>query len=174
MEFECDTLILSVGLIPYISLLNYIDCPISSTKGAVVNQYMETMIDGIFTCGNCLHVHDVVDFVSDEARLAGRSAAYYLQNKIVNNEDLIALKPGNGLSYVLPQFALANSLEDIVIKFRVRTPVVDKAVVIKSGDTVLSKVIKPVLIPSEMVMIKLNKDKLAGVKEDIIVSLEDR
>ena len=174
MEFECDTLILSVGLIPYIQLLNYIDCPTSSTKGALVNQYMETMIDGIFTAGNCLHVHDVVDFVSDEARLAGRSAALYLQNKINNNGKKINLKPGNGLSYVLPQFILEDSLEDIVIKFRVRKPVQDQIVWIKSGEEVLMKVIKPVMIPSEMVMIKISKDKLANAKEDIIVSLEDR
>ena len=174
MEFACDTLILSVGLIPYIQLLNYIDCPTSSTKGAVVNQYMETMIDGVFTAGNCLHVHDVVDFVSDEARLAGRSAALYLANKIDNASKKIALIPGNGLSYVLPQFILENSLEDIVIKFRVKKPVQDQIVWVKSGEEVLLKVIKPVLIPSEMVMIKLNKEKLALAKDDIIVSLEDR
>ena len=174
MEFECDTLILSVGLIPYISLLNYIDCPTSSTKGTIVNQYMETMVDGIFTAGNCLHVHDVVDFVSDEARLAGRSAALYLQNKINNNEKKINIKPGNGLSYVLPQFILDNTLEDVVIKFRVRKPVQDQIVWIKSGETVIMKQIKPVMIPSEMVMIKIAKDKLVGIKEDIVVSLEDR
>ena len=174
MEFACDTLILSVGLIPYISLLNYIDCPTSSTKGALVNQYMETEIEGIFTAGNCLHVHDVVDFVSDEARLAGRSAALYLQNKIDNKENRIAVKPGNGLSYVLPQFILENSLEDIVIKFRVRKPVQDQIVWIKSGDNVIMKQIKPVMIPSEMVMIKVSKDKLVNIKEDIVVSLEDR
>ena len=174
MEFECDTLILSVGLIPYIQLLNYIDCPTSSTKGAVVNQYMETEIPGIFTAGNCLHVHDVVDFVSDEARLAGRSAALYLQNRINNDAKKISLKPGNGLSYVLPQFILEDSLEDVVIKFRVRRPVQDQIVWIKSGEEVIMKVIKPVMIPSEMVMIKISKDKLANAKEDIIVSLEDR
>ena len=174
MEFECDTLILSVGLIPYISLLNYLDCPTSSAKGAVVNQYMETMIDGIFTCGNCLHVHDVVDFVSDEARLAGRSAALYIKNKINNNVNKISVKPGNGLSYVLPQFVLENSLEDIVIKFRVRKPVQDQIVWVKSGESVIMKQIKPVMIPSEMVMIKIAKEKLVGIKEDIVVSLEDR
>ena len=174
MEFECDTLILSVGLIPYISLLNYIDCPTSSAKGAVVNQYMETMIDGIFTCGNCLHVHDVVDFVSDEARLAGRSAALYIKNKINNNVNKISVKPGNGLSYVLPQFVLENSLEDIVIKFRVRKPVQDQIIWVKSGESVILKQIKPVMIPSEMVMIKIAKEKLVGIKEDIVVSLEDR
>ena len=174
MEFECDTLILSVGLIPYIQLLNYIDCPTSSTKGALVNQYMETEIEGIFTAGNCLHVHDVVDFVSDEARLAGRSAALYLQNKIDNHAGRLAVKPGNGLSYVLPQFVLENSIEDIVIKFRVRKPVQDQIVWIKSGETIIMKQIKPVMIPSEMVMIKIPKEKLVGLKEDIVVSLEDR
>ena len=174
MEFECDTLILSVGLIPYISLLNYIDCPTSSTRGAIVNQYMETEIEGIFTAGNCLHVHDVVDFVSDEARLAGRSAALYLQNKINNKVNRIAIKPGNGLSYVLPQFILEDSLEDVVIKFRVRRPIQDQIVWIKAGETVIMKSIKPVMIPSEMVMIKIPKDKLKGIKEDIVVYAEDR
>ena len=174
MEFECDTLILSVGLIPYISLLNNIDCPTSSTKGAIVNQYMETEIDGIFTAGNCLHVHDVVDFVSDEARLAGKSAALYLQNKIDNKVNRIAIKPGNGLSYVLPQFILEDSLEDVVIKFRVKRPIQDQIVWIKSGETVIMKVIKPVMIPSEMVMIKIPKDKLKGIKKDIVVYAENR
>lgn len=174
MEFECDTLILSVGLIPYVSLLNYIDCPISSTKGAVVNQYMETMIPGIFTAGNCLHVHDVVDFVSQEARLAGRSAALYLRNEIDNNEKKIAIKPGHNISYVLPQFVLENSVDDITFKFRVRKPLKDQVVMIRSGETVLGKVVKPALIPSEMVMVNLSKDKLQEVKDEIVISVEDR
>ena len=174
MEFECDTLILSVGLIPYVSLLNYIDCPISSTKGAVVNQYMETMIPGIFTAGNCLHVHDVVDFVSQEARLAGRSAALYLRNEIDNNEKKIAIKPGQNISYVLPQFVLENSVDDITFKFRVRKPLKDQVVMIRSGETVLGKVVKPALIPSEMVMVSLSKDKLQEVKDEIVISVEDR
>lgn len=174
MEFECDTLILSVGLIPYVSLLNYIDCPISSTKGAVVNQYMETMIPGIFTAGNCLHVHDVVDFVSQEARLAGRSAALYLRNEIDNNEKKIAIKSGQNISYVLPQFVLENSVDDITFKFRVRKPLKDQVVMIRSGETVLGKVVKPALIPSEMVMVNLSKDKLQEVKDEIVISVEDR
>ena len=69
---------------------------------------------------------------------------------------------------------LENSLEDIIIKFRVKSPVTDQVVLVKSGEEVLLKVIKPVLIPSEMVMIKLSKDKLVNAKEDIVVSLEDR
>ena len=174
MEFKCDTLILSVGLIPYVSLLNYIDCPMSSTKGAVVNQYMETMIPGIFTAGNCLHVHDVVDFVSQEARLAGRSAALYLRNEIDNDEKKIVIKPGQNISYVLPQFVLENSVDDITFKFRVRKPLKDQVVMIRSGETVLGKVVKPALIPSEMVMVNLSKDKLQEVKDEIVISVEDR
>ena len=112
--------------------------------------------------------------MSDEARLAGKSAALYIQNKIDNKVNRIALKPGNGLSYVLPQFILEDSLEDVVIKFRVRRPIQDQIVWIKSGETVLMKVIKPVMIPSEMVMIKIPKDKLVGIKEDIVVYAEDR
>ena len=174
MEFECDTLILSVGLIPYVSLLNYIDCQISSTKGAVVNQYMETEIPGIFSCGNCLHVHDVVDFVSQEARLAGQSAALYLKNQINNNEDRIKIKAGNNISYVLPQFVLKNSVNDLTFKFRVRKPLKDQVVFIRSGETVLAKFVKSALIPSEMVMVNLSKDKLDEVKDEIVISSEDR
>ena len=135
---------------------------------------METMIPGIFTAGNCLHVHDVVDFVSQEARLAGRSAALYLRNEIDNNEKIIAIKPGQNISYVLPQFVLENSVDDITFKFRVRKPLKDQVVMIRSGETVLGKVVKPALIPSEMVMVNLSKDKLQEVKDEIIISVEDR
>lgn len=172
-EIECDTLILSVGLIPYISLLNYINCPLSSTKGAKVNEYMETMIDGIFTCGNCLHVHDVVDFVTDEGRLAGHGAALYLQNKLHKENDINIL-PGNGISYVVPQKINAEILEDITFKFRVKKPVKDVSLIIRSGDNIITKMVKPVLIPSEMVMVKVNKDKLKDIGSEITLELEDR
>lgn len=172
-EIICDTLILSVGLIPYISLLNYINCPLSSTKGAKVNEYMETMIDGIFTCGNCLHVHDVVDFVTDEGRLAGHGAALYLQNKLHKENDINIL-PGNGISYVVPQKINAEILEDITFKFRVKKPVKDVSLIIRSGDNIITKMVKPVLIPSEMVMVKVNKDKLRDISSEITLELEDR
>ena len=171
MEIECDTLVLSVGLIPYISLLNYINCPTSSTKGAVVNNYMETMIDGIFTCGNCLHVHDVVDFVTDEGRLAGHGAALYLENKI-KNKKIIKTNPGQGIGYVVPQYVDLESNENISLKFRVSKPLKDQLVIIKSGDTVIQKVFKTAVIPSEMMIINLSKEKLGLIKEDIVVYLE--
>lgn len=173
MEIECDTLILSVGLIPYISLLNYINCPLSSTKGAKVNEYMETMIDGIFTCGNCLHVHDVVDFVTDEGRLAGHGAALYLSNKLPKGEDIV-VTPKDGISYVVPQVISSDIKEDITFKFRVKKPVKDVFLIIESNNKVITKVVKPVLIPSEMVMVKISKDRLTDLSNEITLRLEDR
>lgn len=173
MEIECDTLILSVGLIPYISLLGYINCPISSTKGAKVNEHMETMIDGIFSCGNCLHVHDVVDFVTDEGRLAGHGAAEYLKGELKGGEKII-VTPKDGISYVVPQEINSENNEDVTFKFRVRKPVKDHYIIIESGDKLIQKIFKPALIPSEMVMVKISKDKLALLDKEVSLRLEER
>ena len=173
MEIECDCLILSVGLIPYVSLLDYLHCPTSSTKGALVNEHLETMIPGIFSCGNCLHVHDVVDFVTDEGRMAGHSAALYLKEELPFGND-IPVKAGDGLGYILPQLINKNNEEDVTLKFRVRRPVKDVKVVIESGGEKIQEIIKPVLIPSEMTMIKLSRDKLSLIKGDLSVRIESR
>ena len=173
MEIECDTLILSVGLIPYISLLDYIDCPTSFTKGAKVNEHMETMIDGIFSCGNCLHVHDVVDFVTDEGRLAGHGAAMYLKDQLQKG-DAINVLPKDGIGYVVPQQIDRNNQEDVTFKFRVRRPVKDMNLIIESNGQLIAKIFKPVLIPSEMVMVKLSKDKLPLLGEEVSLRLEER
>ena len=174
MEFECDTLLLSVGLIPYVSLLDKIDVKISSTRGAEVNDQLETNIPGIFACGNCLHVHDVVDFVTDEGRDAGRNAASFIKGLTMKTIK-IKVVSGNGVGYVIPQFIETDLSHDVTFKFRVRKPVKNVFVNFKSNEEVFNKVVKPVLIPSEMVMIKVSKDKLANVKGDSIeVSLEER
>ena len=174
MEFECDTLLLSVGLIPYVSLLDNINVDMSSTRGAKVNDLLETNIPGIFACGNCLHVHDVVDFVTDEGRDAGRSAARYIKGEI-NKSQKIKINPGNGVSYVIPQFIETGLDHDVTFKFRVRKPIKNVFVNFSSNGEVVHKVVKPVLIPSEMVMIKVSKDKLMNVKgEEIEVGLEER
>ena len=173
MEIECDTLILSVGLIPYISLLDNIECPTSSTKGAKVNEHMETMIDGIFSCGNCLHVHDVVDFVTDEGRLAGHGAALYLKGKLQEGEKIL-VTPKDGISYVVPQEINAKNEEDVTFKFRVRCPVKDVNLIIESNGQQIAKIFKPVLIPSEMVMVKLSKDKLSLIQGEVSLRLEAR
>ena len=174
MEFECDTLLLSIGLIPYVSLLENIGADMSSTKGAKVNDYLETSIPGIFACGNCLHVHDVVDFVTDEGRQAGRSAAKYIKGEF-NKINKIVVMPGNGISYVIPQNIEDLSQDSITFKFRVRKPIQNVFVNFKVNGETIYRVVKPVLIPSEMVMIKLNKDQLAKINSDnLIVELEER
>lgn len=172
MEIECDTLILSIGLVPYIELLEKIDCPTSSTKGAIVNSLMETEIDGVFACGNCLHVHDVVDFVTDEGRLAGHGAALYINDKF-KDENVIKVNPGNNVSYVVPQTVNMDVDENVTFKFRVRKPLINQRLTIKSGENLLFKQVKPVLIPSEMVMISVPLEKLKEAKEEITLSLED-
>ena len=174
MEFECDTLLLSVGLIPYVSLLDNIDVKMSSTRGAMVNDQLETDVPGIFACGNCLHVHDVVDFVTDEGREAGRSAARYILGE-TKKTIKIKVNPGNGIGYVIPQFIETDLDHDITFKFRVRKPIKDVFVNFESNGEIFHKVVKPVLIPSEMVMIKVAKDKLQNIKgEEITLSLEER
>lgn len=174
MEFECDTLLLSVGLIPYVSLLDKIHADMSSTRGAKVNDQLMTSVPGVFACGNCLHVHDVVDFVTDEGRDAGRGAANYIKG-LSKKSKHIEVKPGNGVGYVIPQFIETDLNNDITFKFRVRKPIQNVFVNFKSGDALIHKVVKPVLIPSEMVMIKINKEKLADLPvNEIEVSLEER
>ena len=174
MEFECDTLLLSIGLVPYVSLLDKLKVEMSSTKGAKVNDNFETSMEGVFACGNCLHVHDVVDFVTDEGRDAGRGAAKYIKGLERHNTEIL-VKPGNGISYVIPQTINDKDAESITFKFRVRRPIQNVFVTFNDGENEFHKVVKPVLIPSEMVMIKLNKailDKIQG--KEITVSLKER
>lgn len=172
MEFECDTLLLSIGLIPYVSLLENINCPISSTKGAMVYDNMETFVDGIFACGNCLHVHDVVDFVSEEGRNAGHGAALYLKEK--ESKSSIDVKFDKLLSYVVPQKVRIPVSEDVTLKFRVRKEIRNSNVIVKCGDEVISSTFKMVMIPSEMVMIKLKKEKLLNIKDELVVEIVEK
>ena len=174
MEFECDTLLLSIGLVPYVSLLEKLKVEMGSTKGAKVNDNFETSLDGVFACGNCLHVHDVVDFVTDEGRDAGRGAAKYIKGLERRNSN-ISVKPGNGIGYVIPQTINDREADSITFKFRVRRPIQNVFVTFTDGENEIHKVVKPVLIPSEMVMIKLNRailDKIQG--NEIVVSLKER
>ena len=134
---------------------------------------METMIEGIFSAGNCLHVHDVVDFVTDEGRLAGHGAAEYLKGEFKRGEKIV-VTPKDGISYVVPQEINKDNEEDVTFKFRVRRPVKDVFLIIESNGQLISKIFKPVLIPSEMVMVKLAKDKLSQIDKEVSLRLEER
>jgi len=172
MEFDVDTLILSVGLIPYNVLLDGIGTKMSSTKGAVVDDNYMTSIDGIFACGNALHVHDLVDFVSLESKQAGEGAARYLKGQI-NNEGkaVTTVANGNGVGYVVPQlYRFDNIDESITFKFRVRKPYKNVKVVVSVDGNVIKSVRKLTMLPAEMEMLTIKKSELvSGSKLEIKV-----
>ncbi len=149
-EIEVDTLLLSVGLIPNNPLLTNLGVAIHpKTKGCVVDEYLETSIEGIFACGNSLHVHDLVDFVSSEGHLAGTNASIYLREKL-KKSDAVELINGTGISYILPsKIYLSNNINP-TIKFRVSKPFKAVTLILKQNDKIIKRIKKPYLIPSEM------------------------
>ena len=173
--YKCDTLLLSCGLIPENELSRSCGVDINPlTNGPLVDDRLETDIDGVFACGNVLHVHDLVDFVSAEAKSAGESAAEYVMNGCVSDKggDVLKFTPGNGIRYTVPNTFDRSRPVDIHIKFRVGDVYKDKALVVKSGDVELVRRKMRVLIPSEMQDVVIKKDKLEQASEDIMVYLE--
>lgn len=170
MEFEVDTLLLSVGLIPNNPLLEKIGVAMHpKTKGPVVNENLETSIPGLFACGNGLHVHDLVDFVSAEGRLAGANAAKYVLGGAKGSDDgLITLSPLSGVGYVLPGTTHIDNLASTVLKFRVTKPFYNVTVDIKANGHSVRKIRKPYLLPAEMENIPLAGLDLSGFGGDKI------
>ncbi len=171
--FECDTLLLSIGLIPYNNLLNQLGLPTSRSRGAWVNEHMETKMDGVFSCGNVLHVHDLADNVVAEAKVAGKAAALYLQNKLPRHEELILVEPGDGVGYTVPcEIDLENAEEKIPVKFRVRKPTKECYITYTFNGEVIKKIYKQTIIPSEMEIDPIPKDLFKGEKSGkLVVSL---
>ena len=171
-SFKVDTLLLSVGLIPENSLSEKANILLDSkTKGAFVDECYQTSIKGIFACGNVLHVHDLVDFVSAEGIKAGMGAVKYLQNKI-NNEQSIITYANTGISYVLPQQINYNNIDkDIELMFRVKTVYKNVRVIIKKDHKIYKEIKKNVILPAEMEKITLNKSELMDIKESISIEV---
>ena len=165
MIFDVDTLILSVGLVPYNIILEDIGTKMSSTRGAFVDENYQTSVEGIFACGNALHVHDLVDFVSEESVLAGKGAAKYIKGELNCQGEVTLTSNGNGVSYIVPQqYRLDNINDKIAFKFRVRKPYHNVKVVIKADDEVIKSIVKPHMLPAEMETIKLDKKVLKPCK----------
>ncbi|MBQ8415831.1 MAG: FAD-dependent oxidoreductase [Clostridia bacterium] len=166
----CDTLLLSVGLIPENELSKNANIALDPiTSGAVVDQDRETCIEGIFSCGNVLHVHDLVDFVSEEAEIAGRSAAaYILDGK--KSDTCTVLKTDGKIRYTVPQ--RITRPKDVDVYFRVASVYKNATLnVYKDGCLVLSRK-KKKLAPGEMETVKLTEELLCGAKE-ILLGLEE-
>ena len=175
MEFDCDTLLLSVGLIPNNDLFNNLGIKFSKTRGAVVNQDMETEIPGIFSAGNVLHVHDLVDYVVSEAREAAVGAVKYLNKTTKHAGFAYEIKQGFGIGYVVPQVLNIDDASDKVsFKFRVAKPFKDIVINIKEGERVLKKIIKPAIVPSEMEIVYLSKELFQKEDHTITVSVEEK
>lgn len=173
-RFEVDTLMLSIGLIPNNDLLDKIGIPMSSTRGSKVNEHMETEVEGIFSCGNVLHVHDLVDYVVEEGKVAGLGAAKYLKGELRRHEKVLHTKAGDGIGYVVPaSIDLLNAEDKVQLKFRVRKPRKDVYVEYRLGDKLLKRMLKPAIIPSEMEIVSLDKSLLEGEGE-LTVSLVDK
>ena len=173
-RIECDTLLLSIGLIPNNDLLDKIGVPVSPTRGSQVSEHMETAIPGVFSCGNVLHVHDLVDYVVEEGKVAGLGAAKYLRGELPTHQDVIKTKAGEGIGYVVPsRIDLLNAEEKVQLKFRVRKPRKDVYVEYRQGDKLIKRMFKPAIIPSEMEIVSLDKATLS-LEGELTVSLVEK
>ncbi len=165
-KFNCDTLILSVGLIPENEVSINAGVVIDETTGgAKVDENLQTSIPGIFACGNVLQVHDLVDYVSAEGELAAKSAVNYINEKNVTGPDetKISVKAGSGIRYVLPQSISANM--DITFSMRVVKPGRNRSVLFSAGDKVLRKRKFTAVNPAEMIRIDLKSAELKDISE---------
>ncbi len=171
-SFNCDTVLFSVGLIPENELTKNATVPLSpKTKGAVVYQNRETLVDGIFACGNVLQVHDLVDFVSEEAEIAGKGAADYVLKGATQKQEVDCLI-GSNLGYVLPQ-KINKSVEGNVKMF-FRVTGIYKNVVIKAicNGKVVAQKKKQAVTPGEMETLILPAAVVQGLEGEVTFEME--
>ncbi len=170
--YSCDTLLLSVGLIPENELSKGAGISLNRvTSGPNVNDRLETDAEGIYACGNVLHVHDLVDFVSQEAALAGENAAEYVKRKTARMEEKSAAEDGarkipliaaDGVRYTVPQFLETDGMRDsVTVRFRVADVYKDRYISVYYDDQLISRKKKKVLAPGEMEQVVLTKKSLA-------------
>ena len=175
-EIKCDTLLLSCGLIPENELSGMLGVDMNKvTGGPVVNESLETSVKGVFACGNVLHVHDLVDYVSEEAGQAGRKAAEYLKAEKngaaadggkaaedpASPEKVIKINATDGVRYTVPSVIRPGRMEDKqVVRFRVGSVYKKARIEVLAGDKTLISLNKPALAPGEMEQVILQKSAL--------------
>ena len=170
--YPCDTLLLSCGLIPENELSREMGVAMNPvTNGPLVDESLESSIPGVFVCGNVLHVHDLADYAAHQGTLAGNGAAAYLKCG-ENTSKKIPTVAGNQVGYVVPAFVHTLDLPKTVeLYFRVRKPMEHVEIVIRSGDTVIRRMEKQQVIPSEMEMVILSGKMLEGLQNDLVVEV---
>ncbi len=170
----CDTLLLSVGLIPENELTSEAGIPMDTvTSGAVVDETRQTAVPGIFACGNVLQVHDLVDYVSDEAELAGIGAANFVLNKTTGGKTL-PTSAGNGVRYVLPQRVHTDGNGEIALFLRVSQPFGKVRFTVTSGENTLFSAIRLRAVPGEMEKLIIKGEDLKKATGPITVALEEQ
>ena len=173
-HFDCDTLLLSVGLLPENELTRQADVEMSNlTSGAVVDDTLQTSKEGIFACGNVLHVHDLVDFVSAESFKAGKAAAEYVQGK-KRVGTYVSVKDGEGVRGVVPQKLLIpdGDAENVQIMFRPSGVYENAYIRVMDGEKELIKQKKRILTPGEMAELILKPEVVKGLSgADVTVSI---
>ena len=179
-EYSCDTLILSVGLIPENELS--LDAGVAldgRTKGAVVDEYFQTNVPGIFAAGNVLHVHDLVDYVSEEAKRAGSHAAEYIHNwkeEAIKETWELEVEPQNGIRYTVPQTIRPEHMEEkLTLRFRVGAVYKDRYISVYCGSKRIFHKKKKKMAPGEMEQVTLQKSDLTAAPglDKIIMKLEE-
>ena len=171
ITFDCDTLLLSVGLIPENELTRKANILLdTATKGAVVYENMETCEPGIFSCGNVVHVHDLVDFVTAESQRAGKAAAEYAKGKRVSqNSSVIQLIKGNHITYTVPQaIRVENAEEGVEVSFRVNAMMDNREICVKDGDKVIARYKREHMAPGEMEHIKIPNTFIKNVENNVL------
>lgn len=171
-SFEVDTLLLSIGLIPENELGFMAGVALDAkTKGAVVNEYYETSVPHIYACGNALHVHDIVDYVSMEAMECGACAAQDLLTQLRGKRDVKSVA-GNGVSYVMPQCVSAHPQKDVTLCFRPKEPTKQVEIIIRDGERIIKTLKKRYLLPAEMERIKLRQEELKDLNDTLVVEVK--
>ena len=177
IHYDCDTLLLSCGLLPETELSKTAGVDLSPiTSGPVVNDSLESNIPGVFACGNVLHVHDLVDFVSQEATNAGKNAAKYIKEGEVTSAKQIEILPVDGVRYTVPKYVRPEVMDDtLTVRFRVGQVFKGCAIATYFGDTLISKRKRPVMAPGEMEQVVLKKSQLAEYPdiENITIKIEE-
>lgn len=175
-DVECDTVLLSVGLIPENEISVGAGVRLDPvTKGPVVDNRMMTSVPGIFACGNVVHVNDLVDNVSRESELAGTAAAAYARGNVENRETQkeILVRPGDSVRYVVPQHVNSGAEKDTELFFRATEPLRDAVIEVISGDQTLLHRKKAFVNPGEMESIRVRKDVLAQAGDEIFVNITE-
>ena len=172
IHFDCDTLLLSVGLIPENELSKKAGVQLSaSTGGAEVDDLLQTSVPGIFACGNVLHVHDLVDHVSQEAAKAGRSAAQFIEEQILPGE-YVQVIDGAGVRGVVPQRIRKRVQEPVELRFRPAGVYRDGVCVVTCNGVEIARKKAPIFTPGEMVVVKLPRENIGKICGDLTVCVE--